>query len=170
MDPQVSSNSPKDDNQDDCCRQCQEYLDGWKRAQADYANLKKDMDRLRLEVSGLAKEQLLYELLPAIDQFETALEHLPDLEAMTKEDGRMIDNWLVGIKAVKQLWEQAFKTIGLENVDTAGVFDPKKHNAVGKEEDADQAPDQILKVVQPGWMMDGKVIRPAKVIVNQINN
>jgi molecular chaperone GrpE len=151
------------------CAQCVEYLSGWKRAQADYANLKKESEKARGEIAEIAKEQVLYEMLPVMDQFEVALEHLPDIEGLPEEGRRKIANWLVGIKAVKQLWDQRFKAIGLENVDTSGVFDPNKHTAVGKEEDTDQPPDQILKVIQSGWMLNGKVIRPAKVIVNLTN-
>jgi len=152
------------------CGQCQEYLNGWKRAQADYANLRKDMEKARLELSDMAKENLLFDILPALDQFGIALEHLPDLSPLPIEERKRMDNWLVGIKAVKQLWDQTFASMGLEKVDTSGVFDPVKHIAVGKEENTEKPPDAILKVLQPGWAINNKVIKPAKVIVNQLNN
>jgi molecular chaperone GrpE len=150
------------------CEQCEEYLNGWKRAQADYANLKKDMEKARLEVSDMAKENLLFDILPALDQFSIALEHLPDISALAEVDRKKMENWLVGIKAVKQLWDQTFAVMGLEHVDATGVFDPAKHIAVGKEEHADRPSEAILKVVQPGWSINNKVIKPAKVIVNKL--
>lgn len=150
------------------CSKCFEYLAGWQRAQADYANLKKDLDRLKQEYTVYANENLLHELLPAIDQFEMALSYLPDTNELPEQDKKKMDSWLVGIKAVRQLWEQTFESIGLKGVDTDGAFDPEKHNAVGKEEDETKPHDSILKVVQPGWQLNGKVLRPAKVIVNQL--
>jgi len=152
------------------CAQCDEYLNGWKRAQADYANLKKDMEKARMEVSDMAKENLLFDILPALDQFSIALEHLPDISALADADRKKMENWLVGIQAVKQLWDQTFASMGLENVDTSGIFDPAMHIAVGKEEDRDRPSEAILKVVQPGWSINNKVIKPAKVIVNSMNN
>ncbi len=159
----------QDVEQDDAdCAKCAEYLAGWQRAQADYANLKKDLVKMKQEFTSYANENLLYELLPAIDQFEMALGYLPDMSGLSDQDKKKMDSWLVGIKAVKQLWEQTFQSIGLQGVDTAGAFDPEKHSAVGKEEDDSKPHDSILKVIQPGWQLNGKVLRPAQVIVNQL--
>jgi len=158
--------SSSDSTQDEKCQKCEEYLAGWKRAQADYANLKKESEKARIDLVAYANENLLHEILPAMDQFETALEHLPDLSTIPEEAKVKFNNWLTGIKAVKQSWEQTFAAIGLERVDTAGVFDPNKHFAVGKEEDASQPPDSVLRAVRQGWTLNGKVLRPANVIVN----
>ncbi len=152
------------------CRHCDEYLNGWKRAQADYANLKKDMDRLRLDVVASANERAILGILPALDQFETALDHAPDLNGLPEDAQKRIKSWVDGVKAVKSLWEQSLKDFGLENVDTSGTFDPTKHDAVGKTEDESRSQDAIVKTVRRGWMMNGKVIRPAAVIVNSLNN
>lgn len=150
------------------CPKCLEYLAGWQRAQADYANLKKDLDRLKQEYTVYANENLLHELLPAIDQFEMALSFLPDTDGLPEPDKKKMDSWLVGIKAVKQFWEQTFESIGLKKVDTDGVFDPEKHNALGKDEDEAKAHGSILKVIKPGWQLKDRVMRPAHVIINQL--
>jgi len=173
-DPSTPLRSAQDDKMDegdvDRCEKCEEYLAGWKRAQADYANLKKESEKARIDIVAYANENLLHELLPAMDQFETAMEHLPDLSTIPEESKVKFNNWLMGIKAVKQLWEQTFSAVGLERVETAGVFDPNKHFAVGKEEDVSQPPDTVLRVVRQGWSLNGKALRPANVIVNSITN
>ena len=146
---------------------CEEYLAGWKRSQADYANLKKETDKAKAEFAIYANEKLLYELLPAVELFETAMEHIPDLADLPEPQKTKLQNWMLGIKAVRQQWEQTFNDMGLQNVDTTGVFDPSKHNAVGKEDDKEKPEHSIIRVVQSGWILNGKVLRPAKVIVNQ---
>ncbi len=139
---------------------CDEHLAGWKRAQADYVNLKNDTEREKAEFSKYANERLLERLLPAIDQFELALEHAPV---------GMTDPWMSGLKAVKNTWESAFRDIGLDHVPTDGAFDPLIHEAVGEEEAVGAtpaSPGQIMRVVQSGWRLNGKLLRPAKVIIN----
>ncbi|MDD5726738.1 MAG: nucleotide exchange factor GrpE [Patescibacteria group bacterium] len=163
------SNFVRDDEGDEC-QKCDEYLAGWKRAQADYANLKKEYEKSRVEIAANANENLLYELLPAIDHFEIALQHLPDISGLPEAERVKLQNWLVGISAIKQLWEQTFKEIGLENIDTSGEFDPSKHEAVSQEEDKTKPNHAILKIIQQGWMFKNRILRPAKVIVNSIDN
>ena len=154
---------------DDIAQKCEEYLAGWKRAQADYANLKRDSDRERIESAKYANERLLSDLLPAIDQFEIALDFLPDISQLPDDQRKKLENWFVGVKAVRGLWETAFKDIGLEKVNTSGSFDPVLHEAVGQE--PSEAPEgSIIRVVQPGWMLSGKLLRPAKVIIAKANS
>ncbi len=151
----------------DLAQKCEEYLAGWKRAQADYANIKKDHEREKQEYSKYANERLLSELLPAVDQFEIALNFTPDTAQLPEEQRKKFDNWLVGVKAVRGLWENAFQQIGLEKVKTDGQFDPLLHEAVGQEAQADHTDGTIVRVMQSGWSLSGKLLRPAKVIVTQ---
>ncbi len=138
-----------------------EYLDGWKRAQADYQNLKKETEKEKAEFAKYANERLLSDLLPALDQLTQAMRFIPAADA----DRKTWDNWLVGIRAVQSLWEQAAKAQGLERIATDGTFDPAKHEAVGEEEG--EKAGAILRVTEDGWMLHGKIIRPAKVIITK---
>lgn len=137
------------------CAKCDEYLAGWKRAQADYANLKRDTEREKMEYAKFANERLLDSLLPAFDQFENALAVAPE----------GVDKWLAGLKAVKSLWETTFRDIGLERIVTDGPFNPSLHEAVAEEEGTE--PGKIVRVAQSGWKLNGKVLRPAQVIVSK---
>jgi len=148
-------------NPEELQAKCNEYLDGWKRAQADYQNLKKESDREKAEFAKYANERLLSDLLPALDQFSLAMQFIPSADA----DQKAWNNWLVGIRAVQSLWEQAAKQQGLERINTDGSFDPAKHEAVGEEEAEGKEPNSIIKVMQDGWMLNGKVLRPSKVII-----
>lgn len=147
--------------------QCDEYLAGWKRAQADYANLQRDMERDRATSVKFANERLLEEVLPAVDQFEAALSFAPDLSSLSEEDAKRFGVWMNGLHAVRSLWEASFKRIGLEKIPADGVFDPALHEAVGSEPSEIVPPDHVLRTLQSGWRLHDKVLRPARVVVSQ---
>jgi molecular chaperone GrpE len=145
--------------------QCDEYLAGWKRAQADYANLEREMERERGSSMKYANERLLEDLLPAIDQFETALLYTPSVSSLSEEEAKRFAVWMNGLHAVRSLWEAVFKRIGLEKVPAEGAFDPAIHEAMGSEVNETVGSEQILRVVQSGWRLNGKILRPARVIL-----
>ncbi len=98
------------------CEKCPEYLAGWKRAVADYENLKKQSADDKQHFARYAHEKMLNDLLPAIDHFETALMHIPDTSDIPEPQKKQIDNWITGIKAVNTLWQQMFDEIGLTQI------------------------------------------------------
>ena len=152
------------DDQDGCAK-CEDYLAGWKRAQADYQNLKRQSELDKVDFSKYANERLLMELLPAIDQFGIALNYIPSTELLPEDQRKIWDNWLIGIRAVRSLWDTTATSVGLERVPTEGVFDPVMHDAVGEEEGSEKASGMIVRVMQDGWKLHGKVLRPARVIL-----
>jgi len=146
-------------NQDDLKSKCQEYLAGWQRAKADYENFKKETDKRMSEVSDYAKAGLVSELIPILDNFTKAVEHVPEEQA--KED------WVVGIFHIKKQLEDFLTDNGLEKIVTVGQkFDHNLHEAVGKEK-SEQEKDTIIKEVSSGYKLNGQVIIPAKVIVSE---
>lgn len=145
--------------------QCEEYLAGWRRAQADYLNLQRERDRDRNDSMKYANTQLLQSLLPALDQFAIALRFLPDTKNLPEAERKTWDSWLIGIKAVQTLWDQAATSAGLERIPVTGAFDPMLHEAVSQEGGEGLAPGTIKRVIQDGWRLHGKVLRPAQVVV-----
>lgn len=144
-----------------------EYLAGWKRAQADYANLIKETEKARQSFTDYAKEQCLGRLLPAIDQFEIALQFQPALDVVPEADRRKFETWVTGLRAVQSLWEQAAKEMGLEPTTSTGKLDPSQHEAIAEETHATIPAGDLIRVTQGGWKLNGKLIRPAKVIVSK---
>ena len=147
------------------CVQCETYLSGWKRAQADYQNLKRQSDQERTEFAKYANERLLGELLPAIDQFGLALAYIPSTESLPEEQRKVWENWLNGVRAVGTLWNGMTDSIGLERIPTDGLFNPTLHDAAGEEVAEGKESGMIQKVLQEGWLLHGKVLRPARVIL-----
>lgn len=149
----------------DACIKCEEYLSGWKRAQADYQNLKRQSEQDRSDFSKYANERLLAELLPAIDQFNLALAFIPSTESLPEDQRKVWENWFVGIRAVRSLWDGTTASVGLERIPTDGAFDPILHDAAGEEEGSGKEPGSIARVIQDGWRLHGKVLRPARVMI-----
>ncbi|MEK7116314.1 MAG: nucleotide exchange factor GrpE [Patescibacteria group bacterium] len=145
-------------NDDAPCPHCIEYLAGWKRAQADYANLKKETERARDEWMHFSHASLLIKLIPAIDQFDAALVHAP---ASIPED------WMKGLHAVKSIWDKAAAEIGVKKIPTDAAFDPTIHEAISEEGTTEKNEGEILSVVQNGWMLNDKLLYPAKVIISK---
>ena len=168
--PADKEDSAAMEQESDKCAQCADYLAGWKRAQADYANLKRDTEKEKAEFASYANQHLLDKLLPAIDQFETALAHAPDITQLPDDQRSGFKTWFDGLNAVKSSWEATFRDIGLEKVQTDGEFDPLIHEAVAHEVSNEMADGYILKTVQTGWRLNGKLLRPARVIVAKSPN
>lgn len=136
---------------------CEEYLAGWQRAKADYENFKKETEQRMAEVSSFAKIGVLSELIPILDNFTKAVEHVPNEQKN--------DDWVVGIFHIKKQLEDFLMQNGLEKIKTVGEkFDHNLHEAVGQESGEK---DLIIKEVNSGYKLNGQVIIPAKVIVGE---
>lgn len=139
----------------ECEAKAKEYLDGWQRAQADFANLRKKDEEAKTEFMKFANVGLVKDLIPVLDSFNIAVSQgHKDLEPLLSQ--------LMGI----------LKSNGLEELNPEGKdFDPREHEAMGtikteKEEDD----DKVLQVAQKGYSVAGKVIRPAKVLIGEFTN
>lgn len=129
-----------------------------KRALADYQNLEKRAILEKSEWIKLSNKNLLLKLLPTLDHLQTALKG-------AKESG---DNssWVEGIEMAVREFRKVLEEEGLGYVQTE-IFDPNLHEAVEVREGVDGS---ILDVLQMGYTLNGKLIRPAKVVVGKSNN
>jgi molecular chaperone GrpE len=134
---------------------CQEYLDGWKRALADYENIKRDLAKEKIEMRRGATINALETMMPAIENLELAVKQLP------------ADNWAKGFQAVHAQFVEALKQLGGERYGQIGeTFDSALHEALGEKIDEQASEQTILEVLSPGWKIGDYIIRPAKVIIN----
>lgn len=135
-----------------CRQEKQEYMDGWQRAKADYVNALKrfETDVKTAELRG--KVRAVETLLPAFDALERAKEHgdVPD-----------------GFMGIARQLENAFASLGLEEIGKAGEeFNPVIHDALGQDTAESLETDNTVTVIlEKGWMIEDKIIRPAKVRV-----
>ena len=132
-----------------------EYLDSWKRAQADFINYKRRAEQEKREMGDYANTQLILALLPVLDDFKRAFDAIPP--KLTKM------GWVEGIKLVERKLWTTLEAQGLSPIETEGqTFDPNLHEAVMHTKGED---GKIVQEIQKGYKLYDKVIRPSQVAV-----
>jgi molecular chaperone GrpE len=141
------------DKQD--CPQCEEYKAGWKRALADYENLKKQTQKEKEEFAKFANLNLILELIPVYNNFKLSFEHLPD---EIKDN-----NWVKGVDHIEKQFMKVLEDNGLQQIipQVNDEFNPQEMEAV----ESNGEKNKIDKVVAIGYKLKDKVVVPAKVIV-----
>ena len=162
---QEPENEPED--KDVLVAKCAEYKSGWLRATADYANLKKEMEQQRLDMSKYASAGMINELLPIIDNLRKAAAHEPQ-PAEGAELSPDVKQWAEGIKAVRQQFDSVLVKVGVEFIDKAEVeFDPNIHEAVMTKEVEGVEAGQVVEILEAGCKLYDRVIKPARVAVSK---
>lgn len=139
---------------------CQEYLEGWQRDKADFVNARKRDEESQKAFKEFAKSAVIEDMLPVLDSFDMAMQN----ESWEKAD----ETWRKGVEYIHSQLRSSLEGHGLieENpIDEA--FDPNKHDSVGSEEVPKKDEGKIVKVVQKGYRLGEKELRPARVIVGE---
>jgi molecular chaperone GrpE len=130
--------------------------DSYLRLAADFDNYRKRVAREHAELTQRANERLLHELLPVLDDLERALEAAAEHEEAKLEEGvRLVHRSLLGL----------VERHGLSEIDTEGTFDPHVHEALLAQPGDGAEEGSVLQVLQKGYRLGDKVLRPARVIV-----
>ena len=129
----------------------------WQRAAADFANFKRRVEQERGESVRFASAALVINLLPVYDDLDRAVNsvdaHLAGL------------NWVQGIIAIQRKFASLLEAMGVKEIEAAEQpFNPERHEAVARQPGED---GKVLHVVQKGYALNDKVIRPAMVIVGE---
>lgn len=133
-----------------------EYLDLLQRVKADYENYRKRAARDQEHLVAHAHERLVRELLPVLDDLERTLE-----AAERHEEAALVE----GVRLVERSLRNALEKEGLVEIEANGSFDPHVHEALMTQARDDAEAGSVLEVVQRGYRLGDKVIRPARVIV-----
>lgn len=138
--------------------QASEYLAGWQRARAELDNYRKQIQARQIGDQQLQLRLIIEPLLTMADNFQAVISHIPhDLQT---------DPWAQGVLHVSRQFEAILKEYGVTPVGKAKQrFDPSKHEAVEQVKDTTFSVGTITEVVQPGYVLNNHVIRPAKVKV-----
>ncbi len=158
---QQSDEIKKDDNGavendlEKCQKEKDEYLDGWKRAKADLINYKKDEAKRFETMIKFSNESLVRDLIIVLDSFDLAL-------IVLEKDGKAEK----GIYLIRAQIEDILRQNGLERViiSVGQQFDPSLQEAVASVE-SDKPSGIIIEEVERGYMLHGKLVRPARVKV-----
>ncbi|MFH1597523.1 MAG: nucleotide exchange factor GrpE [Patescibacteria group bacterium] len=135
-----------------------EYLDGWKRAKADYLNQKKETEAQLKDTVMFANASLIFELLPVMDNFDRAMSHVAKKDKDT--------DWVKGVVQIQKQLEDILKIEGVERIKTVGEkFNPEVHEAITMEDKKEEESGIISEEMEAGYKLNEKVLRPAKVKV-----
>jgi len=136
----------------------EEYLDGWQRARADFANYKKRVLRENADIRQMARGEVIKLYLDIADDLGRALQEKPE----SGEEG----TWADGIEIIFQKLRSRLEAEGIKPMNPLGEeFDPNIHEALMKEESDEYESGQIIEVMQEGYWIGEKVLRPALVRV-----
>jgi molecular chaperone GrpE len=134
-----------------------EYKDGWLRSQAEFINYKNRMARDNEMMYASMKGDIVKKVLPALDDLERALQNRPADDA-----------WASGIELIARKLQNILEAEGVKRIMAEGVeFDPNFHEAISHEPNNDVESGNVIAVVQNGYMLGERVIRPALVRVAQ---
>jgi molecular chaperone GrpE len=148
--------APEPDPVAELTRERDEYLDALQRLKAEFDNYRKREARSQGERAQQATLRLVKELLPVLDDLERAL-----AAAEIHEEAQLEE----GVRLVHRSLVDALRKEGLAEIDADGEFDPNVHEALLSQPDDEKASGEILDVVQKGYRIADKVVRPARVIV-----
>ncbi len=136
-----------------------------KRAVADYQNLEKRVSEGRSELTNYVGMDLVRRMLPVLDHLEQALKGMSETDRQS--------GWAKGVELAVKEFESVLAQEGLDQVATDGQFDPSLHEAVDTREpssaeaSAGKGENSVLEVVRKGYNLNGKVLRPAQVVVGR---
>lgn len=134
-----------------------EYKDSWLRSQAEFQNYRKRLERDNEMMYASMKGDIIKKVLPVLDDLERALQNRPAEDA-----------WANGIELVARKFQNILESEGLKKIDALGKeFDPNFHEAISHEPANGAQSGHVIGVVQNGYMLGERVIRPALVRVAQ---
>lgn len=128
------------------------------RIQADMDNLRKRTMREKEEIWQVAVADVLTQLLPTLDNFERAMQVLPQ------------HDWAQGIVMVSKQLQDILSRLGLETIDAQGNFDPQYHEAILQDNASPEPENTITGEFERGYKLRGRVLRPSKVRVSTGGN
>ncbi|HVN53317.1 MAG TPA: nucleotide exchange factor GrpE [Anaerolineaceae bacterium] len=139
-------------------RKADEFFDGWQRERADFSNYKRRVEREQSQMTQNITGNVARQYLAILDDLERALKTRP-----TSGEGAA---WADGIELIVRKFQGILESQGIQRMDAENeMFDPARHEAISHEDSPDHQSGQIIEVVQPGYLMGDRVLRPALVRV-----
>lgn len=132
------------------------YYDNYLRAHAEVENVRKRLEKEKMDFLKFANEGLILDFLPILDNLEIAEKHIKEAK-----DFKAVQE---GVDMIQQQMQEFLKDIGIERIKAlGGKFDPHLHEAIEIEESNDKDEGIIVEELKPGYRLDGRLLRPASV-------
>lgn len=140
--------------------QCKEYFEGWQRERADFMNYKKRVERDQAQLHQVITANIIKKFLVVLDDMERAIRNRP-ADAEQQE-------WWNGVDLIYRKLQSILEAEGIQPIAAAGdPFDPNLHEAISHEENGEVQSGHIIEVVQQGYRLGDRIVRPALVRVAQ---
>jgi molecular chaperone GrpE len=149
----------------ECQKIKEEYLTGWQKERAEFANYRKQEDERKANFSEVMRERILTRFLSVIDSFNMAFTN--------KETWEKVDeNWRKGVEYIYSQMNAIFEEYGVKPIGEEGeVFDPNIHQSIEVvETDKKEQDHTVANVIQKGYKLGERVMRPARVNVYEYKN
>ena len=141
----------------ECQKEKEEYLAGWQRSRADFINFKREEGERFKKFFEVEKTEMILKILTILDNFEKATHQQEKVNQVVK-----------GFLQIKKQLEDLLKKEGVEEIKAEGEkFDPNFHEALEKIQVENEELGKVIKEIQKGYTLNGKVIRPAKVKITK---
>lgn len=174
---------------DNLKQELEKAMNGWRRAQADFENFKKQKEKESKELVEFAREVTVVKLLPTLDTLAQALKHLPEyrphltspIQGEEKSSAgapvplpggegdeflKQYSNWQMGVSGILMQLDQVLGELGIKKIEAVGKkFDPNFHEAVKEAEGEEDG--MVVEELQTGFELNGKVIRPSQVVISK---
>lgn len=139
---------------------CKEYSEGWQRERADFLNYRKRIEREQNQLHQVITGNIVKKYLGVLDDMERALANRPPVGEN--------EDWWAGVELIYRKLNGILEAEGVQPISAEGeIFDPAIHEAITHEECDDVESGRIIAVVQKGYRMGDRIIRPALVRVAQ---
>lgn len=145
---------------DVCRKELETYKDRLARVSADLQNFRNRTEREKISWTQDKQIDLIRQLLPVVDNFERALATTPRQELTPA-----LANWFNGLELTYKDLTKFFAEAGVKEIDCSTVFDPHVHEALTYIQTPEKESGLIVDVIQKGYLLGEKIIRPAQVCV-----
>ena len=141
------------------------------RVSADYANYQKRVPKQISDTITYEKETIIRTLLPALDNLEHTLQSFNLIQNNNTPLAADVSVFVEGVQIIHNQMLDILKSHGVEQINALGeTFDPAMHEAVMQKSDQDKKDNIVLDEDRKGYKLNGRVIRPSKVIVNKLTS
>lgn len=133
----------------------------WQRVLADQENGRRRLEQDKEQFARFALEGFISELLPVVDNFYRATDHIPQEQQS--------EGWVAGVLYIQKQLLDALEKRGVSEIPAkeGGAFDPNQHEAIGTEASDTVPEDHIIAIKNKGYMLHDRVLRPTQVIVSK---
>ena len=138
-----------------------EYKDKYIRAHADFENAKKRLEKDKMNAVSYANESFAKDILAVLDSFENALSAIENVDK--ENDSEVLEKMQEGVKLTYDQLKKVLEKHSIKEIECKGEFNPEVHQVIMQVESDDHKTDDIVQVMQKGYTIKDRVLRPAMV-------